>query len=97
MGYKTVRTLTVIDGVPDFDYELDISRQSEYSSNYSIFGQEIKWYGFRNDITQYSKMHPDVTFEIHNVGEEYGDIWKAVVKNGEYKTFPAKITFEEDY
>lgn len=94
MGYETVRTLTVRDGVQDFDYELDISRHSSYRANYSIFDQEIKWYDFEHDITQYSTLHPEVTFEIHNVGEEYGDIWKAIVKNGDYQTFRAKITFE---
>ena len=54
-----------------------------------------KWYKHREDMIEFSKLFPDVVFELEGEGENSGDVWKEYYKNGKYQYCPAKITFDE--
>jgi hypothetical protein len=54
-----------------------------------------KWYDHENDIAEFSKIFPDVIFELSGEGEEARDIWKKYFKNGKIQICIAKITFDE--
>jgi hypothetical protein len=93
MGYYTVYTLEIIEG-DDYktDHEEGIVNLTDY--NY-LFEESVKWYDHEEDMLKYSKMHPNVLFELIGNGEESGDQWKAYFKNGKMQSCPAIITFDE--
>lgn len=41
-----------------------------------------KWYGFDSDMCMLSANFPDVEFILNGDGEESGDVWTRVYKNG---------------
>ena len=71
---------------PDFFYAVD-----------SVGGgnDACKWYEHEEEVAQFSKIYPDVLFELHGEGEESGDIWKKYFKNGKIQICNAKIIFDE--
>lgn len=54
-----------------------------------------KWYEHEEDVSTFSKIYPDVIFELSGEGEESGDIWKKYFKNGKIQICIAKIVFDE--
>ena len=90
MGYYTRFELTIKSGGVSTDYEKEIEETTGAS-----FGDEIKWYNWKEEMLEYSKKHPKVLFLLDGEGEESCDIWKAYFKNGKmFHTF-AKLVFEE--
>jgi hypothetical protein len=63
----------------------------KYLDDYDPFEEQTRWYEWREDMTKYSKLHPDVLFTVSGEGEESGDIWKAYIKNGQIQEETAKI------
>ena len=55
------------------DFALDESGETNES---------CKWYDWKDDITEFSKLYPDVVFLLKGEGEESGDIWRAYFLNG---------------
>ena len=51
----------------------------------------MKWYEHDKHMLQLSKLFPEVVFLLDGEGEETGDIWKAMYKNGKSKTVRAQI------
>lgn len=56
---------------------------------------EVKWYGHKEDLTNFSKHYPNVLFTLTGSGEENGDYWKLYVKNGKSQYVKGKITYPE--
>lgn len=54
-----------------------------------------KWYDHEEDVSTFSKIYPDVIFELSGEGKESGDIWKKYFKNGKIQICNAKIIFDE--
>jgi hypothetical protein len=81
MGYYTRFTLehndTTIHGP---DHEEGISEASGYE--FTVFDDEMKWYGYDDEMKTYSKKYPKVTFILFGIGEEEDDYWKIYYKNG---------------
>jgi len=71
------------------------SSTSMYVESHSVsfrLGQ-WKWYNWQKDLEALSKKYPHLTFEVNGVGEEFPDIWKARVRNGETEVVEAQIIF----
>lgn len=91
MGYYTQYELTSNDGKIEEHYEAleTITGYDKYYMNGS--GNECKWYGKFEQMTNYSVLHPTVLFELSGVGEESEDIWTCYFKNGKSQYEKAKI------
>lgn len=69
----------------DFFYAVDESGQGTDS---------CKWYDHEKEVSDFSKIYPDVLFELSGEGEESGDIWKKYFKNGKMQLCQVKMTFD---
>jgi len=54
---------------------------------------DVKWYEFREDMTEISKRNPDLFFTLWGDGEEDSDLWVAYFYRGKYEEFKAQITY----
>ena len=91
MGYYT-----------DYDFSnnrADVIEKIEEASSYgkssdgAYYG--IKWYDWCDDMKEVSKKFPDEYIHISGVGEENGDQWKAVFKDGKYLCNQARIVIDD--
>lgn len=99
MGYYTDFKLTHDDPTPDANHEQHIGVLADYPPtcgyDFGPFGQEVKWYDCDEDMIAYSKLYPNVMFEVDGVGEDEDDIWRAYYKNGKMAKYYAEIKFPE--
>jgi hypothetical protein len=56
--------------------------------------EETKWYTWEDDMKNFSKLFPEVLFQLSGEGEDNGDMWKAYFQNGLCQVIEAIITFE---
>jgi hypothetical protein len=94
MGYYTRFELSVVEddsGITLCDHKLAISEVAGYDD---CFDDEIKWYGYKEDMQKYSKAYPNTIFLLDGIGEENGDVWKSFFKNGERNYIKAQIVFD---
>jgi len=73
------------EAVTDFFYAVDDCGRTTES---------CKWYEHEKEVSEFSKIYPDVVFELSGEGEESGDIWKKYFKNGKMQVCPVKMTFD---
>lgn len=68
----------------DFHWEIVHKRvQNEYKRSWGdLFGDELKWYGYKDDMIKLSTEFNDLYFNLSGYGEESGDVWKQVFHNG---------------
>ena len=52
-----------------------------------------KWYDCDEELTEVSKLYPNLLIIVEGVGEEYGDIWRLYVHNGKCVRHYAEIVF----
>ena len=69
---------------------------SGYSFEFGFYSDECKWYDWLKDMIKLSLEFPEVTFRVHGEGEENDDIWRATVKNGEWKLKKARVVFDDE-
>lgn len=55
---------------------------------------ENKWYSYKEEIAEFSKIYPDFFFIVEREGEGNADIEIDYIKNGKIQECPAKIIFE---
>lgn len=55
--------------------------------------EPCKWYEHEKDVAEFSKLYPDVLFELDGAGEDKGDIWRKYFLNGKVQVCEAKITY----
>ena len=55
---------------------------------------ETKWYDHSKDMREFSKLFPNVTFQLHGEGEERDDMWNEYFHNGEYEECFVHITYD---
>lgn len=98
MGYYTKFRLETDSDTDALIGEWAELPNAEYGSDYVsyclISEQESKWYEHKTHIEAFSLLHPSVTFNLMGEGENSGDIWKMLVRNGNAKYQKAKIVFE---
>ena len=86
MGYITNFNLTLVDG-PREEYnalcrDLDERCGMNFAEEPWI---EAKWYGFGEDMTELTRLHPDITVELTGEGEDRDDNWAVRYRNGEFE------------
>lgn len=59
------------------------------------FSYNGKWYDWKEDCIRVSLQYPKILIELHGVGEEWNDRWKARVQNGLCEVVQAVITFPD--
>lgn len=93
MGYLTKFTLTLPEHLTqkqvDFIFDTDCIEETPFSTTFYGRGHSrssecIKWYPehYEKELTQLSKMFPEVLFILDGEGEEAGDLWRMFFKNG---------------
>ena len=92
MGYYTDYTLSVANAE---GHEEAIEERIQEVSGYTglSFGDihNCKWYSCFKDMEAVSLEFPEVTFYVYGEGEEKGDMWKAIFKNGKTKVVRPQI------
>lgn len=105
MGYYTSYS---IDTLPKYlDNEAEIAQDLAklvYGSNIrwrsyecleEVFLESIKWYSYKDDMINFSKKYPDITFIVSGAGEDREDNWKHYFKNGKQQCCPGRIVYED--
>lgn len=59
------------------------------------FSYNGKWYDWKEDCIRVSLQYPKILIELHGVGEDRDDRWKARVQNGLCEVVQAVITFPD--
>ena len=84
MGYYTHHALVVINGIEDDDFYTDEIR--DLAGHFDLFMDSHKWYEMEEQMAEYSKTHPTVTFMIEGAGDDMDDRWRTYWKNGKCYT-----------
>jgi len=94
MGYYTNYEITADKVLPD-DFEDKFEEITDYTFSDGEF--MVKWYDYKENMKEISKIYPDISFTVEGEGEESGDIWRHYFKNGEdYRVEPEVIWPEFD-
>jgi len=103
MGYNTTYDLKwdVSNSKTTWDEissEIALRQEAETEFFYAVdesgrTTDECKWYGHEEEVAKFSKIYPDVLFELSGEGEESGDIWRKYFKNGKIQICRAEIVF----
>ena len=93
MGYYTDYELTTSSSLPPnfLDVFLNTTGYSLY--DFTLSG---KWYNFKEDMLEISKLYPDIVFQLDGVGEESGDVWRIYFKNGKHQNANTQVTVTHD-
>ena len=95
MGYNTRFELTTIHRDFEDNYLEVAAEEISDEFRYIDSGESMKWYDHDKHMLDLSRRFPDEVFILTGVGEEDGDIWRSVYKNGNSKSQNAVITFPE--
>ncbi len=109
MGYSTVFTLVTdhldpaaIDLIKQHIQQLRKEHGEDWF--YGIFGDEGcgelgqgwgKWYDYQYEMSELSKVCPDIRLTLHGEGEESGDIWNEHYLNGNFQYIKARIILDD--
>ena len=97
MGYYTRYELEVVEGSEELIGKFrEECESAQYAfDDYGDGEEETKWYDHDDDLSAFSKKHPDALFKLTGEGEESGDMWAEYHKNGKCQRCQAIVTFEE--
>lgn len=77
----------------------DILTDDGYSDNShdAYYGPEdiAKWYDYEEDMIKISRLFPEMTFKLSGHGEDVGDQWFELFKDGETEYCEAHVVFDE--
>lgn len=83
--------------VPDeqiFEEFREFSEGAAYCLNNDGSSEESgKWYDAKEELTEFSKRYPYLTFDLYVEGEETLDAWHLYVRNGKSQLDKAIVTF----
>lgn len=65
---------------------------TDFLSGYSF---SSKWYRCEEDVTELSRLFPELLFSIEAAGKEPGDLWRAWARNGEYRRIEPELVWPE--
>ena len=93
MGYYTRYELTATPDSPEIWEAVKAHENITYAvGDDGNSGDSCKWYDNEDDMVEFSKKFPDVTFHLHGEGEEVGDLWDKYFRNGKKQICKAEIT-----
>ena len=98
MGYYTNYSLEV--KAPNAKEIIEKFRDKDETASYAFdeYGNtedSCKWYNHEDVLRLFSLDYPEVLFILSGEGEEFPDLWKLYVKNGNSHRVQAKITYPE--
>ncbi len=96
MGYYTQYSLQVLEGDKDLIRQF---RESDDNAMYALdeegnTREECKWYESDDAMKSFSKLHPEVLFQMDGEGEGSGDTWRQYWKNGKCQDIKAELVYE---
>lgn len=99
MGYYTNYKL-VIKPSGICDPILKRLRKENENAEYALeedgtTSENCKWYNHEEEMLKFSMKYPGAVFILYGEGEDAGDIWKTVFKNGRYESLRAEVVFPE--
>ena len=71
---------------------IDISKVEDSDIEWFL-SSEMKWYHYREDMLEVSKMFPDIMFILHGEGEDHDDMWYEYYCNGETERIEAELVY----
>jgi len=92
MGYYTNYEITADEVLPD-DFEDKFEEITDYTFRDGEF--EAKWYDYKADMKEISKIYPDILFTVEGEGEESGDVWRHYFKNTKDYIVKPKLIWSE--
>lgn len=109
MGYYTSYSLDVKYGNKDnIERLVEALRAKELigyalDADYVIDGDKVgfgpydtqKWYDHDDDMIEISKEFPDMVFKLYGSGEDFGDEWYTLYRDGNAETIHAELKWPE--
>lgn len=103
MGYLTSFSLTAELPEGDLSNEMMDALKREIGERFCFLAGNAKcgwdaydtWYGWKDDMTEFSRKFPNILFELHGNGDEFGDTWKAFFQNGKSQVHEAHIEYDD--
>ena len=97
MGYYTAFSMET--DKPENLWLIQEFRKYSIGADYAVdldgeYTDTTKWYKWKDEAIEFSKLYPDILFCISGEGEESGDIWKAYFQNGKHQICQARIVFD---
>ena len=71
LGLPVPVDATLLKGCPGYNYAINYDGDTL---------SEVKWYDYDADMKDFSKLHPELIFELSGKGEEDGDFWRKAAK-----------------
>jgi len=103
MGYYTCFTLETktsdnLGEHPDRASIIERLRSENESAEYALdengeTHSDAKWYEHENDLREFSKLYPDVLFELYGDGENSDDFWYEYFKDGKMQYAPVRFEY----
>jgi len=102
MGYYTNYTLEVSGKGPIYDRLMREASEIVPNDTYGhslkdLMNEEvssIKWYSYRDDMSEVSLQWPNVIFTLKCIGEDH-EMWVVHFMNGTYQKSEAKIVYDD--
>ena len=94
MGYETRFELSHDKVLDKEKLIIDLGEVTGYSWD-KYLELTGKWYDHRKHMEIISKRYPEVTFYLDGDGEETGDMWKSIWRNGKSDFVKAEMTFRK--
>src|SRR6187402_2123969 len=104
MGYYSKYTMSIQSSEEDKE-NLEKELRHRYDASMGMCDASIvyfnekndltKWYEYQDDMTEISKLFPDILFTLKREGEENGHIEKSFYKNGKKQICTARIVFDD--
>lgn len=106
MGYYSKYNLSIpnqkVRDFEDIEAYLEIHKEESFADNIlyflrqgGVYSESTKWYENNEDMNKLSLIFPETLFQLDREGEESGDIERVYFQNGKYKSYQAKIVFDE--
>ena len=97
MGYYTDYKLSMNNA--DTEDKVMIKESLTEISGYSWYDyfelNDVKWYSHHEDMLEVSKKFPHVEFTLSGDGEEKGDNWIVIYKDGKHKRYEPEVIWPE--
>ena len=95
MGYYTLFTLDYLGSDIDDKLLKEFNRifKCDNWSLEGVFCNSLKWYSYKEDMIEISKLFPEHYFMLYGEGEDHEDNWKCGFHNGEVEQVWGEIHY----
>ena len=97
MGYQTTYTLeSTSDDNVDLHKQAIADASTFFAHSRKWPEESCSWYLHEDEMRDYSRDHPGVTFVLDGDGEEPGDIWRKWFRDGEMRVWRLEVDRPDD-